>query len=300
MLHRVGRVEQLSEDLVVAGGRQLEALADGELLRAGLGPPGPLEVEDRLVAVGERHPDKRCRPTPSMQAPPHHYDPADDATAAPPPARTGDRWARDRVLDPVIGLLLWPAVVGVAVMLVGARLNRLRSGLAAMVCLTAPAITLAWAASQLGEVNGGGVVTTSVAWMPAFGIDIDLRLDSLSMVMLLLAAGIGMLLGTLTFELLKNKYLVHDDGTPVGMPKKKMDMQTILTILGSVAFIFILLNFKSWFKSELDPIGYLIYGAMVAMPIILFSDRSLVKEEKQRISVIFIQMRRTVSARQAI
>ncbi len=126
-----------------------------------------------------------------MQAPPHHYDPADDATAAPPPARTGDRWARDRVLDPVIGLLLWPAVVGVAVMLVGARLNRLRSGLAAMVCLTAPAITLAWAASQLGEVNGGGVVTTSVAWMPAFGIDIDLRLDSLSMVMLLLAAGIG-------------------------------------------------------------------------------------------------------------
>ncbi|MBX2983566.1 MAG: peptide MFS transporter [Flavobacteriales bacterium] len=103
-----------------------------------------------------------------------------------------------------------------------------------------------------------------------------------------LAAGIGMLMGTLTFELLKNKYLVHDDGTPVGMPKKKMDMQTILTILGSVALIFVLLNFKTWFKSEIDLIGFLIYGAMIAMPIVIFSDKSLIKEEKQRISVIFI------------
>ncbi len=103
-----------------------------------------------------------------------------------------------------------------------------------------------------------------------------------------LAAGIGMLIGTFTFELLKNKYLVHDDGTPVGMPKKKMDKATILTIIGSVAFIFVLLNFKSWFSSDIDLVGYLIYGAMVAMPIIIFSDKALVKQEKQRISVIFI------------
>ncbi len=103
-----------------------------------------------------------------------------------------------------------------------------------------------------------------------------------------LAAGIGMVLGTLTFEMLKGKYLVHDDGTPVGMPKQKMDLKTIITILGSVAGIFVLMNFKTWFQTDLDAIGYLIYGAMVAMPIIIFSDKSLTSEERQRISVIFI------------
>ena len=35
-------------------------------------------------------------------------------------------------------------------------------------------------------------------------------------------------------------------------------------------------------------IGFLIYGAMIAMPIVIFSDKKLVHEEKQRISVIFI------------
>ncbi|MCO6483856.1 MAG: peptide MFS transporter [Flavobacteriales bacterium] len=103
-----------------------------------------------------------------------------------------------------------------------------------------------------------------------------------------LAASIGMMLSILTFELLKNKYLVHDDGTPVGMPKAKMDMKTILSILGSVAVIFFLMNFKSWFQTDFDLTGVLIYGAMVAMPIVIFSDKSLVHEEKQRISVIFI------------
>ncbi|MEO7080052.1 MAG: peptide MFS transporter [Flavobacteriales bacterium] len=103
-----------------------------------------------------------------------------------------------------------------------------------------------------------------------------------------LAAGIGMVLGVLTFELLKNKYLIHDDGTPVGMPKAKLDLKTILIILGSVGLMFVLLNFQAWFNTDLDVIGYLIYAAMIAMPIIIFSDKSLTGQEKQRISVIFI------------
>ena len=103
-----------------------------------------------------------------------------------------------------------------------------------------------------------------------------------------LAAGIGMVLGTLTFELLKKKYLVDWHGEAIGMPKQKMDLKTILIILGSVALMFVLLNFKTWFKLDWDVIGYLIYGAMIAMPIVIFSDKSLKHEEKQRISVIFI------------
>lgn len=103
-----------------------------------------------------------------------------------------------------------------------------------------------------------------------------------------LAASVGMLLGVLTFELLKNRYLVHDDGTPVGMPVAKMDAKTWLIVLVTAAGIYALMNFKSWFNSDLDLIGYLIYGAMVAMPLVIFSDKKLEKNEKQRISVIFI------------
>src|SRR6185295_8124346 len=48
------------------------------------------------------------------------------------------------------------------------------------------------------------------------------------------------------------------------------------------------LNFKSLFHTSIDLIGYFIYAAMIVMPIIIFSDKSLTKEESQRISVIFI------------
>jgi POT family proton-dependent oligopeptide transporter len=49
-----------------------------------------------------------------------------------------------------------------------------------------------------------------------------------------------------------------------------------------------MLNFKQMFKSDLDIISYFIYGAMVIMPIIILSDKSLSKIEMKRIVVIFI------------
>jgi POT family proton-dependent oligopeptide transporter len=103
-----------------------------------------------------------------------------------------------------------------------------------------------------------------------------------------LAACIGMLVSTISFELLKKKLLVTPEGEPVGMPKARMDAKTFIAILGSVAFIFFLLNFNRLFHSDLDVIGYLIYAAIVVMPLIIYSDKSLTSDEKQRISVIFI------------
>lgn len=103
-----------------------------------------------------------------------------------------------------------------------------------------------------------------------------------------LAAGIGMAISTITFELLKNKYIITSEGEPVGMPRQKMDAKTYGIIAGSVALIFFLLNFKNLFAVDFDPIGYLIYASMIAMPIVIFSDKSLTTEERQRISVIFI------------
>ena len=121
-----------------------------------------------------------------------------------------------------------------------------------------------------------------------------------------LAAAIGMVVSTISFELLKNKHLKGPDGTPIGLPKAKMDMQTYGVIFGSIAFIFALLNFKllvsaifgatavadinslAFTISNLDPIAYLIYASMVIMPIILLSNKSLTKDERERIIVIFI------------
>lgn len=121
-----------------------------------------------------------------------------------------------------------------------------------------------------------------------------------------LAAAIGMVVSTISFEILKNKHLKDPDGNPIGMPKAPMDMKTYSVILGSIAFIFGLLNFKMIVStifgatavaditsvahsiSELDPIAYLIYGSLVIVPFILLSNKSLTKDERERIIVIFI------------
>ena len=59
-------------------------------------------------------------------------------------------------------------------------------------------------------------------------------------------------------------------------------------ILGSIGIVFFMLNFKQMFKSDVDIIGYFIYGAMIGMPIIILTDKSLTKLERNRIVVIFI------------
>jgi proton-dependent oligopeptide transporter, POT family len=103
-----------------------------------------------------------------------------------------------------------------------------------------------------------------------------------------LAAGIGMIISVISFELLKNKMLLSPDGEQLGMPKQKMDTQTVLSILGAIGATFFLLNFKSLFNTEIDLIGYVIYASMILMPAIILFDKSLTKEERERILVIFI------------
>ena len=103
-----------------------------------------------------------------------------------------------------------------------------------------------------------------------------------------LAAGIGMLIGLVAFVLGQKKYLVSEEGKEIGLPVKKLDTKSIGMIIGSIAIIFFMLNFKQMFNSDTDIISYFIYGAMVAMPVMIFSDKSLSKIETQRITVIFI------------
>jgi POT family proton-dependent oligopeptide transporter len=103
-----------------------------------------------------------------------------------------------------------------------------------------------------------------------------------------LAAGIGMLLGVVTFIMLQKKYLISEEGKEIGKVVKPLDLKAILMIVGSIGIIFFMLNFKQWFKSDTDIISYFIYGSMVVMPVLILTDRSLKPFETKRIIVIFI------------
>ncbi|MEO8150113.1 MAG: peptide MFS transporter [Bacteroidia bacterium] len=121
-----------------------------------------------------------------------------------------------------------------------------------------------------------------------------------------LAAGIGMVISVISFELLKNKHVVGPDGEQLGMPKATMDVKTYGVIIGSIALIFGLLNFQKIVAgifgsaavadvnsfahtvAGIDLIAYLIYSAIIIMPLIILTDKSLTKDERERIIVIFI------------
>jgi proton-dependent oligopeptide transporter, POT family len=103
-----------------------------------------------------------------------------------------------------------------------------------------------------------------------------------------LAACIGMILSLITFILFQKKYLVSEEGISIGLPVQKLDLKSILLIIGSIGIVFFMLNFKQMFKSDTDIIGYFIYGAMVLMPILILTDKSLNSVERSRILVIII------------
>lgn len=112
-----------------------------------------------------------------------------------------------------------------------------------------------------------------------------------------LAAGIGMIVSVITFELTKHKYIVDPDGNAVGLPPVKakpeasasdsgggVNMGKVMSILGLGAVIV-------WFFHNvmgLDLIGSFIFASAIAVPALIITDSSLDKKEKERIWVIFI------------
>jgi POT family proton-dependent oligopeptide transporter len=103
-----------------------------------------------------------------------------------------------------------------------------------------------------------------------------------------LAACIGMLISLICFVIYQKKYLISEMGKELGLPVKKLDIKSILLIIGSIGIVFFMLNFKQMFKSDIEIISYVIYGAMIIMPILILTDKSLNVVERQRIIVIFI------------
>ncbi|WP_082126662.1 hydrogen gas-evolving membrane-bound hydrogenase subunit E [Allosalinactinospora lopnorensis] len=59
-----------------------------------------------------------------------------------------------------------------------------------LACLP-PAATVVWVLSRAPEIVAGRPATSSIAWVPALGIDLDFRVDALALAMVLLVSGVG-------------------------------------------------------------------------------------------------------------
>ncbi|MDO7875969.1 peptide MFS transporter [Hymenobacter sp. ASUV-10] len=125
-----------------------------------------------------------------------------------------------------------------------------------------------------------------------------------------LAAGIGMLIGSATFELLKNKYVLTPTGAPLGAkPERAVAASPVVPVgtdapvraetiaqpaktggmsMGVIAIVGVLIYAAiAWFMNY-DWIGALVFSSMIVMPMIVLSDASLTGREKEKIYVILI------------
>ena len=119
-----------------------------------------------------------------------------------------------------------------------------------------------------------------------------------------LAAAIAMLLGTILFYFLKNKYVVTPEGKPLGgLPSKnessdyeegeaqKAVFSTKALVISGLAFIgmFLLFHFSVDGDNVVKTIIYpIIYACGITLAGLILSDSSLTKVEKDRIWVIYI------------
>lgn len=103
-----------------------------------------------------------------------------------------------------------------------------------------------------------------------------------------LAACIGMIISVISFELLKNRHLKGPDNHDIGNKVKKSDLKVLGLVLGTTAMIFFLMNFKQLFNTDFDIVFYLIVASFIVSPLVILTDKSITKIERDRIIVIFI------------
>ncbi|UKJ06338.1 peptide MFS transporter [Solitalea lacus] len=114
-----------------------------------------------------------------------------------------------------------------------------------------------------------------------------------------LAASFAMVIGTLTFYLLKDKYVITPEGRPIGgLPKHNQaadfaegEAQTAhftstALIVSVISFIGLALVFNKVFGQNV--IYSIIYGSGLTLAGLILSDKSLTKVERDRILVIYI------------
>jgi POT family proton-dependent oligopeptide transporter len=106
-----------------------------------------------------------------------------------------------------------------------------------------------------------------------------------------LAGGIGMLFSVIIQRLFHNKYVRDSDGkilglTPEGTHKIIVNPFFIITGFAVLSFTIICLLYID--VNVVNYLGYLLFGALLLTIFIIFGDKKLTFNEKQRIAVIFI------------
>ncbi len=110
-----------------------------------------------------------------------------------------------------------------------------------------------------------------------------------------LAAGIGMIFGTILFKTQQDKYVITPEGLPIGaVPNKAVNaddsqaegLNSKQLMIGGGLFAAGLLFFSQ--VLHFDFAGTLIYAAAIAMLIMVITDGSLTKVERDRIWVLYI------------
>jgi len=110
-----------------------------------------------------------------------------------------------------------------------------------------------------------------------------------------LAACFGMIISIISFELLKNKYIISPTGEPVGAkPKKvvKLDLEIKKkfdvgqTLKWALISLLLFVIFKGIVGFDL--VGAFIYTSCIIAPASIITDKTLTAVEKQKIWVIFI------------
>ncbi|TVQ79709.1 MAG: MFS transporter [Flavobacteriales bacterium] len=110
-----------------------------------------------------------------------------------------------------------------------------------------------------------------------------------------LAAAIGMLIAIVTFELLKNKYIVTPEGKAVGLPpirekKAAGEFQAKVNWNQILLYVVLAISLFYFFYSivEFDFIGSVMFSVTIMAPLSIILDKTLTRIEKERIGVIYI------------
>jgi POT family proton-dependent oligopeptide transporter len=111
-----------------------------------------------------------------------------------------------------------------------------------------------------------------------------------------LAAGIGMVLSAITLKLLEDKYLVDSSQKPIGVvPEHMVDVKSpikhptsLASILSVIALAAIAMGLLYVHGKKIFDISYLLLASLALILYVIFSDKALTREERQRIIAIFV------------
>ncbi len=106
-----------------------------------------------------------------------------------------------------------------------------------------------------------------------------------------LAGGIAMMLGVIVQLIFQKKYVVTPEGKPLGLVPEgapKAAINPLLIGIGLAAFSAIMIGLFYIDAKVFSFLTYLLIASVLFIAFVIFSDKSLNKIEKQRISVIFI------------